>query len=705
MTKRQRLFTSLFSVFVCLVTIGYFAWFGRWSFYRFAFSLRDFVFAIGKYFLVVFGFSGTRIPGVISDIPDIPFVPFLPVDPSDLSGFWKRFGAALFDRERFLLYNLRILIWFIRAQRFLLPVLILVFALKTWLSGIADDVNDDFGKKSKAVRAVEAVQRKVFAPVRTFLSLWWSSVPFWLVLSWCIFVLAGVNLLTILIEIIASLFWFSVSSDFSLIYRGIYKLLLDLTVTFSTLPAIVWIVIAYLIYTVIRRAVAYRRLERMEAANRVFIEKLPLCVLITGKIGVGKTTTNVNLSLSLQDAMRDRLLSSMMEIQAEFPFYPWELFDRQIGIMFFCGDLPSKAATRSVFSNPDFEEYLFLYDYKGKRVFDDGVNVKHIEDRIVDYAEIQVMYRQQTLLFSSYSMRTDNLFSDLGKMPLWSSDYFRVPAFDPWCDSIRSHILDFNLLRLGKTVSGEPGGAWEYGICSHTEMGKDFGNALTNKDLKATDDRANIKNDLLIDRIKILRHSATADHHPFAQYIGDEQRPTSLGADALELCDVVRLIDASKNKKTIHLLLIEQFLIDLLNSIWSGWYVRRRVHRADEDLPTWILRRLMNRFHSWDQKTQQLFGYQEISCVVQDGSDLDADGKPDVIYSCFKKVHSDRFSTDCFAGVLASRAFDSEWSMQTARSYAGSVATPDEIRVQHSYFGDKVLKIGGEEDDEPADGD
>ncbi|MBP5428960.1 MAG: hypothetical protein J6Z04_06725 [Clostridia bacterium] len=706
--KRANVFRGILTGSICAGTGVWLFSRGWWSLVRFVGAVWDLLLSIAKYFIVVFGFNGDWIPVHIKEIPDVPFVPFLPLNAEELSGFWGRFFAILFNGERFLLYNVRFLNGFVNVQRFILPVVCLFLVLKFWISGSADESNNDFGKKSRGVRAVEWMQRKIFAPILTFLSSWWTSLRFWMVLTWAIVVAAGLNILTIVVEAVASLFWFSVSVDLPFLYTGIYKLFLDLTIMFSTLPALVWIVVGYVLFCLIRRAVAYKRLERMEGANRAFLDKLPLCVLITGKIGIGKTTTNVNLSLSLQDAMRERLMKSMMDIQAEFPLYPWENLDRQIGVMFALGDLHSKAETRQIFS--DFEardvDMSLLWGYSGPMTFSDGVTVKYLEDRIIDYVELQYMYRQQTMIFSSYSVRVDNLFDDQGKLPFWGSDYFRSPAFDPYSGTLRSHILDFDTLRLGKTVSGEPGGAWEFGILSHTEMGKDFGNALTNKDLKASDNSANIKNDMLIERIKILRHSATAVHFPYARYIGDEQRPTSLGADALDLCDVVRLTECSEDKTAIRLLTIEQFFVDLFLSIWQGWYVRRRVHRADEDLPTWLLRRIVKRLYAWNAKMTQLFGYQEISCLIQDGADLDAEGKPDVIYSCFKKVRAGRFATDCFADVLARRAFGSDWTMKDAPYYAGPVATSEEIRQQHSYFGDRmILKIGGEEEGETVDGD
>lgn len=696
-------------IFTGAIGAGTFVWLfsrGWWSLVRFAGAVWDLLLSIAKYFLVVFGFPNVPIPEHVKEIPNVPFVPFFPLNAEDFSGFWGRFFTTLFNGERFLLYNFRFLNGFLNVQRFILPVVCLFLILKIWISGTADEENDDFGKKSRAVHAVEWLQRKIFVPIRTFLSSWWTSLRFWMVLTWAIILAVGLNLLTILVEAIASLFWFSVSVDLPFLYTGIYKLFLDLTIMFSTMPVLVWIVVGYILFCLIRRSIAYRRLERMEGANRAFLEKLPLCVLITGKIGIGKTTTNVNLSLSLQDAMRERILKNMMEIQAEFPLYKWEDFDHSIGNLFFCGYLRSKVETRRIFSDmiADVEHFPDLLSYPGSGTFTDGVTVKYLQDRLVDYAELQYMYRQQTMIFSSYSVRVDDYFQDLGKMPFWGSDYFRSDPFDPQFAASRSHILDFDTLRLGKTVGDPPGGAWEFGILSHTEMGKDFGNTLTNKDFKASDDTANIKNDMLIDRIKVLRHSATADHFPYARYIGDEQRPTSLGADALDLCDVVRLTDCSENKTAIRLLTIEQFFVDFFLSIWQGWYVRRRVHRADEDLPTWLLRRIVKRLYAWNAKMTQLFGYQEISCLIQDGADLDSEGKPDVIYSCFKKVRAARFSTDCFADVLAYRAKISRWSMTTAPTYEGPVASPEEIRAQHSYFGDRMMKIGGE-DGEPDDRD
>ena len=681
-------------------TAGYFAWFGRWSFYRLVFSVWDLLLAVLKYILTLFFIRTDWIPEAITTIPDVPFVPFLPIEREELSGFWGRFWALFSDGDHFLAYCRSAGDVFLKVYRLFLPIFCLIICLKSRLSDSAEDENDDFGKKSRAVCRAEKILARI-SPVFAWIRDFFLGLPFWYVLTLALISLAGTNLITVTVDTVAGLLYYSVSTPETL-YTQIYKLFLDLTVGWASLPLPVWLVVFYVLFCILRRIFAFDRLRRMEEKVRDFISTLPLCVLITGKIGIGKTKANVNLSLTMQDLMRDRMRETMFGIQAEYPEYPWEYLDRQIGVMFAAGDLPSKDRTRQIFDELVRGEDL-IYGYTGRLTFEDGVVRTYLPDRIVDYAELEYMYRVQCLISSSYSLRTDAVYTDLGKMPLWQTEYFETPAFDPRGEIFRSHILDFDTLRLGRTVDpASPAGAWEFGVLSHTEMGKDFGNALTNKDIKASDRSANIKNDMLIDRIKVLRHSSTACHIPYCQYFGDEQRPTSLGADALELCDVLRLTGSSAPRTTLHLLLIERFCCDWLLSVWNTWYSKRRTFRADTDLPTWILRKLVDRVYPWYQEKMQRFGYQEINAQVLDGADVDAAEVPTVkLYSCFKKVHAGRYSTDCFRAVLATRTTDA-WSFDRSPTYSGEVATPEEIHAQHSYFGNKLLAImrEPEEDDE-----
>lgn len=690
---------------------------GKWSLYRFAGAVYDLVLSILEYVLRVAHVDVAFLPIRINDIPDVPYVPFLPLDGNELEGFWARYIAALFDGDRFLLYTVDCLVLLLRAQQLLLPgflIWLIVWLLRHFREV---EINDDFGRYSTPVQICRWLGARL-APCARWIYGLWTCASFRFIAWSFVVILVGTNGMTIIVELIAELFHLSVSADYQNLYVQLYKLLLDITVGLDTLPTLVWILIGYKLSKIFRRCRAFQILERTEELVRAFIARLPLLVLITGKVGIGKTQSNVNLTLSFQDAHRDRMKESMLDIRGEFPEYPWSILDQQIGIMYFCGDLKGKMYTRDLFTSLIGEDDDLFYGYAGRRVFSDGVIISHLRDRIVDYAELQYMYRVQCLIFSSYSLRVDATYIDHGKLPAWSCDYFRSPAFDPHGDAQRAHVGDFDLLRLGKPVDpASPAGAWEFGVWSHTEMGKDYGNSLTNKDLKESAPTSNIKNDLLVDRLKIKRHSSTACFTPYTQYIGDEQRPSSLQADVLELTNVIQIKGTSGSKSAYHLFLFERFFRDLLLSLWHGWYAERSIYRADVDLPTFFLQKLMDHYNPKIREHAQLFGYEMLDVNLRDGEDMDAEPELIQLPVSYKKCRAGRYGTDCYRDVLAERAarFDKNiyakirrgeeltdkeqkayecWEHDTARTYSADVATPDEIRAQHSRFGDKILKVG-----------
>ena len=679
------------AIFVAIAL--YFSDRGRWSFYRLVSAIYDLLLSLAEYLLRVLQLDADFLPIRINEIPDVPYVPFLPLEPGELDGFWGRYFSALFDGDRFLYYVIDVLVLVMRAQQLLLPALLFFIVGKILLRDFIETENDDFGKRSSVVRFFEWLACKL-KPLKTWCIVLWRRASLSYLVWSTVLILCGTNLATVAIEALALLFHLSVSADYKSLYLQLYKLMLDLTVALDTLPLPIWLLIGYWLSRKIRRYFAFERLQAFEDMVREFISRLPLLVLITGKVGVGKTQSNVNLTLSFQDAHRDLQKEAMLDIRAEFPEYPWAMLDQQIGVMYFCGDLKGKAYTRLLFSTLIGADDDLFYGYLGRRTFSDGVTVVHLRDRIVDYAELQYMYRMQCTVFSSYSLRVDATYVDKGKLPAWYSDYFRTPAFDPWGDAERAHVGDFDLLRLGKPVDpSSPAGAWEFGIWSHTEMGKDYGNSLTNKDLKESAPTSNIKNDLLVDRLKIMRHSSTACFTPYAQYIGDEQRPSSLQADVLELTNVIQIKGSSGSRSTYHYFLFERFLRDLLLSLWHGWYADRSVNRADVDLPTFFLQRLMDRYYARIREQAQLFGYEMLDVYLRDGEDMDAEPEIVKLPVAYKKVRSGRYATDCYADVVAERALGADWEHDTSRTYAGAVASPDEIKAQHSRFGDKLLKI------------
>ena len=125
-----------------------------------------------------------------------------------------------------------------------------------------------------------------------------------------------------------------------------------------------------------------------------------------------------------------------------------------------------------------------------------------------------------------------------------------------------AHILDFDVLRLGKKVlaNNPNAGSFEFACIAITEIGKERGNNLELKEVKKNEDEANQKNDLFNSWLKMSRHSATVDFFPFIKVFCDEQRPESWGADARDLCDIIRVVNTGSERLTLPFYTIEDML-------------------------------------------------------------------------------------------------------------------------------------------------
>lgn len=186
-----------------------------------------------------------------------------------------------------------------------------------------------------------------------------------------------------------------------------------------------------------------------------------------------------------------------------------------------------------------------LYGYDCKRYgtdFDDALKISRLFDVLETYAMAYFIYViQSSFIVSNYSIRTDNAQISNGNFPLWLTDFF--PKRRREC-SRYAHILDFDVLRLGKKVleNNPKAGSFEFGVVAITEIGKERGNNLELKEVKKGADDTNQKNDLFNSWLKMCRHSATVDNFPFIKVFTDEQRPESWGADARDLCDVIKFL-------------------------------------------------------------------------------------------------------------------------------------------------------------------
>ena len=105
----------------------------------------------------------------------------------------------------------------------------------------------------------------------------------------------------------------------------------------------------------------------------------------------------------------------------------------------------------------------------------------YLFDMLENYVQLYFVYVIEcSLLVANYSIREDDILQDLGNFPIWHSDFFRVDTRYAEAYSRHAHIIDFDMLRLGKKVieDNEKANAFEFGVIVMTEGGKERKNTI-----------------------------------------------------------------------------------------------------------------------------------------------------------------------------------------------------------------------------------
>ena len=168
---------------------------------------------------------------------------------------------------------------------------------------------------------------------------------------------------------------------------------------------------------------------------------------------------------------------------------------------------------------------------------------------VADYVCLFFIYTiQSSLIVSNYSVRTDAALLGEKHFPVWDSELFRRKPELAETLSKHAHILDYDILRLGRTVleANPNAGAFEFGVVTVSEVGKERGNNLVLQEMKRNTEETNQKNDLFNTYLKMCRHPATVCNFPFVRILTDEQRPESWGADARDLCSILHIKESGE---------------------------------------------------------------------------------------------------------------------------------------------------------------
>ena len=205
------------------------------------------------------------------------------------------------------------------------------------------------------------------------------------------------------------------------------------------------------------------------------------------------------------------------------------------------------------------------------------------------------------------------------------------------------------------------------------------------KEVKKGTEETNQKNDLFNSWLKMCRHSATVDNYPFIKVFTDEQRPSSWGADARELCDIVHIVSSGNTRLALPFFTIEDMLNEWLFNRFINLYEDFRFNRGDNTLFIYLLKKVTAFVYRRNAVIYNTYGY-SISNIEKERGTMDGKTEKKKYYLMNKKIYSQRFSTDCFSDYFNELAKGTHIGMNDYTEYATEKASVQELKRQNSYF-------------------
>ncbi len=666
------------------------------SYVRFAESCRDVWLSVAYYFCELIGIDYSFTPTVTEYSEVLQWENLLPADLEGFTASAGNFFSMLIDSENFASYwsavgNVMLVVAKVIAV--LLPC-VLVLWLVLWR--MYRHGNTDHNRDTVPLKVFKWLARWTYQPLKRAVLSYRECLSehraIWV--CWIVLWVFHLNLASIVMGFLAYYFYFVLSFDVGNLYVQVCKLLIDLQVIFRNFPWWSIVTVCWLLFNRWRKRIALNRLRHFEARNCGFINELPIVSMSCGSMGKRKTTLITDMVLSQEVMFRQKTLSILQQNDMKFPYFPWIKFEDELWACMEHGTVYNLASVKTwvalkrsrFIRHRNTEWQLYGYDYRRYgNVFDDALKISRLFDVLETYAQAYFIYAiQSSLIVANYSIRTDNAILDNGNFPLWLTDFFPKHRR---LESRHAHILDFDVLRLGKKVleNNPQAGSFEFGVIAITEIGKERGNNLELKEVKKGTDEANQKNDLFNSWLKMCRHSATVDNYPFIKVFTDEQRPESWGADARDLADILYINSCGDMRLALPLYTIEEMISKWAFNRFMRLYEDFRFRRGDNTLLVYILKSITAWLWRRNLRIYNRFGYSIIKIEKECGT-MDGKTENKKYYLMNAKIYAKRFSTDCFSDFFNDLARRSRMGLSDYPEYATEKANVEELKAQNSYF-------------------
>ena len=729
----NELFSSDYRHYICIViTLGFLAMGPLFpnALPRLAETVRDFVTSLIYYIFEIVDKGSSPIQPTVTSMPSwewaaSPWEPLrlFPWTWEEFKVLWGRYWEAFITKENILAYLEfvgDVLYYVARYAMILLPfVVMLVIKLMSYTKEQAQPRKEG---KSKALKRFEAFLFNVIYPViawiKNFVLFVKDNRKYWC--TWLTLWLLYFNLMTIAIAFLAFYVYLTVSWDFAGIYTQLVKLLVDLAPMVRFLPGIVWLGIGIYVYNYICRSMAFARLYQYEAANRAFLRKRGVVTTVYGVMGSGKTQLVTSMALSAEVEQWDQAFEIMLEMDLKFPNFPWHKLRDYLKIKVKNRELVDLDAVRARiktlrrgfdyiidkgFTPATWKayyrkekliscDYTFGYDFEHYAyTYNDEMKITHLYDAIEDYACAYLIYTVETsLIFANYSIRIDSIKQDVGNMPYRNSDFFRrdprlMDAYSRHC-----HIINYDMLRLGKRMQREF--KLSFGVFVITEIDKERKNVIELKGVDRSSEECNQNNDLFNACLMMCRHAAVVANRVFIRIIADLQRPEAWGAGGRELGEVIYIAEKGELYPVLPFLSPYwacEGLFSYVKSKWNDFETGYSVNRRDGTLIQYLFSNLTHKINNHYDKVNGQFGCFTLELEVQSGR---MDGEPikDKWRILTKKDRSARYKTDCLESVFTTYE-PNTMHIDDFICYAKGVGSLKENGLQNSYFQNDIKRM------------
>lgn len=673
-------------------------------------GVRDFALSVAYFFCGFFGIE-SRINPTVNELPKIPFFDFLSgssVSTAVMPETWDSFKASWSSYWGLWASKGNIVGYLIVLGNILLstfPVILLLivalFLVRLCVWRYLNKQNNYYGVETRPLQVFKRISNVTYRPIRIFLlgivAFIREHKTYWII--WVCLWAYYFNFFTIVLELFAYLFYFVISFDFVDLYRQVYKLCVDLSVVVSFVPRWAWALFILWGLNWLSKKRGYAKLNHRERCNRGFLNERGVLNDIFGYPGAGKTLLETDMALSYEVQILDDALEVILETDMHFPFFPWINLENELkrAIRFHvvydvwsCRRWIRKKQRR--WEQGKTQARLFGYDYERYGLtYDNKLYIADVWQALEDYARAYLIYTvQSSYIIGNYSIRSDKMIEDLGNFPLWDTDFFKRDSRLIDSFSRHSHILDFDMLRLGKKMlEDNPNrNAFGFGVYVVTEIDKERKNSPELQEVKRNADECNQKNDLYNVTVKMARHACVIANRVFVHVLGDLQRTGSLNSDLLQLGDTIEVLDKDEMKPALPWwspFWIYEFLCSLVIGKFNKFYLQSRFNRADSTLFLYILKGIVAVVHNYRERMNNIFGSQVLHVRVVRGTD-DRETKDCKWFRQSKKIFSKRYSTDCLSAIWEVRGEVNAVGIDDLREYADIMATQDELEAQHSHF-------------------